>query len=156
MIMVIQIPPETLQHIQRHFAGNPGCGSKFFSDNPIAFITQAVCHFPSEFQQAKVEADGRKKISLVFEEAIGTCNVVSLSDLTKEELGTLTTEERDGFMVNKVDSHRTFPTRECQIILGDNNVLITIFPGPLAPPLAQEGENRAYWDAHAFVLSTSK
>ncbi len=146
------IPPG---HAWNHFSNSSKLGSMFFAQNPAEVLTTAATTYPHIFKEAKLDPiDGRKRLSFVFEYEIGLCNVVALTDLTLEERESITEEERDGIVVRTVHSIRTFPTRECQIILSSDNVVITMFPGPMAPPLPKKGEHSVFWESHVFVKST--
>lgn len=145
------IPTEGMGHIMRHFAESAELGSRFYIQSPQELLTLAAYRFPEEFHDVMPDADGKKRISISFDEEIGTCNVVSLDVLTEQERTDVFVEDRDGFQVKAVHTDRIFPTCECQIILGDDNTVITLFPGPLAPPFPQPGETSDYWDNHVFI-----
>ena len=128
-------------HTMRHFPGSEDVGSVFYAKSPVELLRYAAFTFPQ----------GRKRLSFVLDKEVGLCNVVALSDLTLEEIESITEEERDGSIVKTVITNRTFHTREFQIILGDKNTVITMFPGPMAPPLPQNGERSEFWDNHVFI-----
>lgn len=139
-------------HTMRHFPGSNDVGSVFYAKSPTELLTYAASVFPEVFKTAFPDPnDGRKRLSFVSDKEVGLCNVVALSDLTSEEIESITEEERDGSIVKTVITNRTFPTREFQIILGDKNTVITMFPGPMAPPLPQNGERSEFWDNHVFI-----
>ena len=140
-------------HIMRHFPGSGEPGSVFFAKSPADLLTAAAHEFPDVFKDAVPDpADGRKRLSFVSEKAIGLCNVVALSDLTAEEAASMTEEDRDGCLARVVKTKRAFPTREFQVILGEDNTVITLFPGPLAPPLPKRGDHSEFWDNHVFIV----
>ena len=136
----------------RHFSGSDDVGSVFYAKTPQELLTYAAYVFPHIFKEANPDPiDGRKRLSFIADMEIGLCNVVSLSDLTPEEMGTIKEENRDGVTVKSVFTNRVFPTHEFQIILGEKNTVITMFPGPMAPPLPKDGEGSEFWDKHVFV-----
>lgn len=139
-------------HTMRHFPGSEDVGSVFYAKSPVELLRYAAFTFPQVFKTAVPDSkDGRKRLSFVLDKEVGLCNVVALSDLTLEEIESITEEERDGSIVKTVITNRTFHTREFQIILGDKNTVITMFPGPMAPPLPQNGERSEFWDNHVFI-----
>ena len=139
------IPPG---HAWNHFSSSSKLGSMFFAQSPAEILTTAATTYPHIFKEAKLDPiDGRKRLSFVFDHEIGLCNVVALTDLTPEE--------RDGIVVRIVHTTRTFPTRECQIILSSDNVVITMFPGPMAPPLPRKGNHSDFWEGHVFIKALS-
>lgn len=139
-------------HTMRHFPGSDDVGSVFYVKSPVELLTYAAIEFTQVFKTAIPDpSDGRKRLSFVSDKEVGLCNVVALSDLTLEEIESITEEERDGTIVKTIMTTRTFPTREFQIILGDKNTVITMFPGPMAPPLPKDGEESEFWDNHVFI-----
>lgn len=131
-------------HTMRHFSGSEDVGSMFYAKTPVELLTYAASEFPHVFKEAIPDPnDGRKRLSFVSDNEIGLCNLVALSDLTPEETELITEEDRDGYMVKIVKTNRKFPTHEFQIILGEKNTIITMFPGPMAPPLPpKKGKSR--------------
>ena len=147
------IPPG---HAWNHFSSSSKLGSMFFAQSPAEILTTAATTYPHIFKEAKLDPiDGRKRLSFVFDHEIGLCNVVALTDLTPEERDSIIEEERDGIVVRIVHTTRTFPTRECQIILSSDNVVITMFPGPMAPPLPRKGNHSDFWEGHVFIKASS-
>ena len=145
------IPTDGMAHIMRHFSDSAELGSRFSFQSPQQLLTLAASRFPQKFHNAVPDADGKKRISITFDKEIGTCNVVSLDALTEQERAAVFVEDRDGLQVKAVHTDRVFPTCECQIILGAGNTVITLFPGPLAPPLPKPGQSSEYWDNHVFI-----
>ena len=145
------IPPD---HVWRHFSGSDTSGSIFYAKTPSEFLTYAATEFPDVFRQAHTDPlDGRKRLSFKAGHDIGLCNVIAFDDLTSDEAKLITEEERDGTIVKVFYTDKQFPTREFQIILGSDNTVITMFPGPMAPPLPKNGEFSAFWDSHIFIKS---
>lgn len=141
-------------HLMRHFSGSGDVGSVFFAQSPQEVLAYAATSFPQVFIDATPDPkDGRKRLSFVADKNIGLCNVVQISDLTIEETKEITEEERDGHSVKTVRTKRTFPTREFHIILEEDNTVVTMFPGPMAPPLPQNGEESVFWNNHVFIKS---
>lgn len=141
-------------HLMRHFSGSGDVGSVFFAQSPQEVLAYAATSFPQVFKEATPDPnDGRKRLSFIADRNVGLCNVVPLSDLTIEEAKDIIEEERDGYPVKTVRTKRSFPTREFHIILGEDNTVITMFPGPMAPPLPQNGEESVFWNNHVFIKS---
>ena len=139
-------------HVWRHFPGSDETGSVFYAKTPIEVLTFAATNFPQVFKDAQTDPkDGRKRLSFVSDNEIGLCNVVELKDLTPKERETIIEEDRDGSVVKVVNTARRFPTREFQIILDKDNKVVTMFPGPMAPPLPAKGESSVFWDKHVFI-----
>ena len=139
-------------HIMRHFPMRDGnIGSLFYVRTPVELLTFAATQYPQIFYDAMFDVDGRKRLSFMAEQDIGVCNIVPLNKLSQEEIDSLTLEERDGYMVKVFRTHQLFPTKEFHIILGENNTVITMFPGPMAPPLPQNEEISDFWESHAFI-----
>lgn len=140
------------EHIIRHFPGSQETGSVFYAKTPVELLTYAATTFPIAFKESIPDKkDGRKRLSFVSENEVGLCNVVHISSLTDEEKASLVYENRNGYMSKVIFTERTFPTKEFHIILDENNTVITMFPGPMAPPFPKEGEESDFWDNHAFV-----
>ena len=151
----INISPEVRVHLATHFQQELP-GSKFFCSSPEELIEKAMRLFPEKFHEAKPDSDGRIRISLLFPEDIGTSNVVSISELTREEKSRIEVIDRQGRMVRSVKTDRVVPTRECQIILSSDWQLITMFPGEMAPPLPPSPDvHDDYWDSHVFIVPTT-
>jgi hypothetical protein len=139
-------------HIYRHFPGECADGSVFYAETPAQVLTYAASAFPDVFKNAVPDAkDGRKRLSFIAEKEIGLCNVVAIDELTPDEAARMNFEKRDGILVKTVQTARTFPTKEFQVILDARNTVITIFPGPMAPPLPRNGEHSEFWDNHVFI-----
>lgn len=139
-------------HAYRHFQGSGETGSLFYAETPAQVLTYAASAFPEVFKNAIPDSrDGKKRLSFVADHDIGLCNVVAQEDLTQEEAANISIEDRDGIPVKTAITSRKFPTREFQIILDADNTVITMFPGPMAPPLPKKGEKSEYWDKHLFV-----
>ena len=146
----ITLTDEVREHLMRHFTDSLP-GSKFAVESPERLLQMVVDCFPEAVRSATV-SDGCKIVSVRFPFDIGICNVVPLSELTKEELATLRTEERGEATVRCAESNRRFPTDDCQLILDENNQVITAYPGELAPPLPMSPEiHDPYWDEHVFI-----
>lgn len=136
----------------RHFPGSDDIGSVFFARTPEELLTYAANAFPETFKTAVPDPeDNRKRLSFVADKEIGLCNVVHISELTTKEAESITNDDRDGFQVKTVHTDRKFSTREFQIILDENNTVITMFPGPMAPPIPKAGGKSEFWDNHAFI-----
>ena len=146
----ITLTDEVREHLMRHFADDLP-GSKFAVESPERLLQMVVDCFPEAVRNATVN-DGCKIVSVQFPFDIGICNVVPLSELTEEELATLHTEKRGEATVRCAVSDRRFPTDDCQLILDENNQVITAYPGELAPPLPENPEiHDPYWDEHVFI-----
>lgn len=102
--------------------------------------------------QVPDSADACRHISLTFPYTIGTCKVVNIADLTKEEQSKITRIERNGKIVRTVKLDRDIPTCACQIILSEDWQLITMYPGVDAPPLPDNPDiHNEFWDYHLFI-----
>ena len=152
-MITISISDEVRSHIARHF-NERELGSLFEHSSPEAFLIKAIAAFPDTFRLAKPDPDGRIRLSLQFQEPVGYSAVVALDDLTPEERSSIVVSERDGYPVGVLRSSRRIPTTEAQIILSSDYSLITLFPGPLAPPLpTSPSESCPFWKNHVFVES---
>lgn len=150
---VIRIPDSILDHLSLHFRSELP-GSKFYLDSPRDVLDRAMDLFPEKFQNAIPEPDGRIRISLVFPYLIGCSNVVAINELTEEERKRIEIKERQGKRVRSVVTDRSFPTKECQVILSQDWQLITMFPGVMAPPLPDSPDTPSpFWDKHVFIQS---
>lgn len=147
------ITEEVQKHIERHFSECGVAGSRFYSHSPFELLSEAAFVYPDLFKNAVLCDDGRYRISIRFQKEIGKCSVVALSSLTEDELETLQHEKRDGSDVMTVKLDREIGTDECQLIFTKDWYLVTMFPGPLAPPLPRNGEFSEYWNTHAFMVS---
>ena len=147
----VSMSEETKDHLQRHFNSDMP-GSKFFFDSPEGLIQAIVDGYPNVLRKTKCNEYGYKIVSVLFPSVIGTCNVVSLDDVTEEELATLHIVQRGETLARCIISKRIIHTKECQLILdGDNNV-ITAYPGEMAPPLPDTPDiHDDYWDNHVFI-----
>lgn len=154
--LAISISSEVRSHLASHFLPDMS-GSKFFCHSPEELLNKAQALFPEKFSEAIPDSDGRIRLSLLFPEPIGTCNVVSINALTDEEKDKIETLDRQGKKVRSVKTNREIQTKECQIILSKDWHLVTMFPGELAPPLPDSPEiHDDYWDNHVFIEPASK
>ena len=152
----ITIFQEVRQHLTAHFQQDLP-GSKFYARSPEELLDKAMTLFPDKFRDAKLDADGRYRISLTFPEEIGVSKVVSIDELTDEEINRIKIIDRQGRKVRSVKTDRIIPTHECQIILSEDWHLITMFPGEMAPPLPESPDiHDDYWDYHVFIEPESK
>ncbi len=148
----VQLSDEVREHLDSHF-NKELPGSKFSVADVDTLLQMLLDLFPEKINGTKPDDDGRKRISFVFPFDIGTCNVVSVDQLTDREFGTMHRMRRGTKVVRVVESERVFPTDECQLVLsGDNNV-ITVYPGEAAPPLPDSPDIKdPYWDNHVFIV----
>lgn len=147
----VKITADVREHLALHFKQDLP-GSKFYSESPEDLLGEAMRLFPEIFRKAKLDDDGRIRISLTFPREIGVSNVVSVNELTDDEKERIEIIERKGKKVRSIKTKRVFPTKECQIILSSDGYLITMFPGELAPPLPDSPEiHDEYWDNHVFI-----
>lgn len=148
----ITIDSSTSEHIKQHFESNTP-GSKFYVDNPNHLLQMVVDSFPDAIRNAVSNENNCKIVSVAFPYEIGTCNVVAFDKLTDEERSSLRFIQRGDKIVKCFSSKRVFPTKECQLILDENNNVITVYPGELAPPLPDAPDiHDRYWDNHAFLV----
>lgn len=153
-----QVPPLSITlcedariHIQRHFAAGI-VGSKFIFDSPDALFQTIVDHYSQLVNDAVINEYGCKTVSITFPFVVGYSNVVSLDELNEEERSTMRFVLRGESTVRCVFSPRVFPTHDCQLILDDNNHIVTVYPGELAPPLPDSPDiHDEYWDNHVFI-----
>jgi len=147
----IIISPEVRSHLATHFQQDLP-GSKFYSESPEELLEEAMRLFPETFRKAKLDDDGRIRISLAFPREIGVSNVVSIDELTDDEKMHIEVVYRNNKKVRSVKTDRIIPTHECQIILSNDWHLITVFPGEMAPPLPDSPDiHDEYWDNHVFI-----
>lgn len=140
------------EHLLRHFNIEMP-GSKFYFDSPDSLLQTIVDDYPESIRKASFNEYGSKVASITFPNDIGNCNVVPLEDLTEDELSTLQIIQRGETKIRCVTSHRIIPTKDCQLILDENNNVITVYPGELAPPLPDTPYiHDRYWDNHAFLV----
>ena len=148
---IIQISQEVRSHLATHFQQDLP-GSKFYSESPEDLLEDAMHLFPDVFRKAKLDDDGRIRISLTFPREIGVSNVVSIDELTVEEQSKIEIIDRNGKKVRSVKTDRIIPTKKRQIVLSSDWHLITMFPGELAPPLPDSPDiHDEYWDNHLFI-----
>lgn len=147
----ISLSNETREHLQRHFnAEMPG--SKFLFDSPDSMLQTVVDDYPNSIRNAPLNEYGCKVVSVTFPFDIGNGNVVSLDDVTEDELSTLQIIQRGETKARCIKSNRIIPTKECQLVLDEDNNLITAYPGELAPPLPDSPDiHDEYWDNHVFI-----
>ena len=132
-------------------------GSKFTLDAPDCLFQTIVDQYPDLIRKAVINKYGGKIVSITFPFEIGNCNVISLDDVTEEELSTLQIVQRGENKVRCITSQRIIPTKECQLVLDEDNNIITAYPGELAPPLpASPDIHDDYWDNHVFIEPESK
>lgn len=147
----IIISNDVRSHLITHFQQNLP-GSKFYSQSPDKLLDEAMHLFPKVFREAKPDADGRIRLSLVFPKEIGVSNVVCIDELSAEEKDRIEIVDRQGRKVRSVKTNRIITTKECQIILSEDWHLITMFPGETAPPLPVSPDiHDDYWDNHVFI-----
>lgn len=133
-------------------------GSKFlasFACSPLQVIERLRQLCPELLSNLPVpDADGRIRLSFILDEKVGTDGIVDVNTLTPAELSTMYMEERNGYVIRKVNISRTVLTGECQLVLADDDHcchIITLYPGVKAPPLPKSGDSDPFWDTHCFV-----
>lgn len=147
----LYLSEEVREHLQRHFNKDIP-GSKFLFDNPDILLRTIVNDYPDMIEKSCCGESEIKIVSIVFPFVIGNCNVVSIHDISEEELSSLRVIQRGESMVRCIKSKRLFPTKECQLILDKEYNVITAYPGELAPPLPPSPDvHDEYWDNHVFV-----
>jgi len=147
----IFLSKEVKKHLQRHF-NSAMPGSKFIGDSPEQLLQVIVDNYPRIIRNTSINENKCKVVSITFPYDIGSCNVVSINDLTADELLTLKEVQRDATLVRCVSCARIIPTRECQLILDEKNNIITAYPGEMAPPLPDSPDiHDEYWDNHVFI-----
>lgn len=152
----VSLNREIREHLQRHFSSEMS-GSKFIFDSPDKLLQIIVNEYPDTIRKASFNEYGCKVVSVTFPFVIGNNNVVSLGDLTEDELSTLQIIQRGETKARCIKSDRIIPTKECQLILDANNNVITVYPGELAPPLPDSPDiHNDYWDNHVFIEPESK
>ena len=130
-------------------------GSKFFSSfarSPMEAILK-VCPDINDMR-FQPDSDGKVRLSFKYGQNIGTSNIIRIDALSREELSSFRTEERNGLLVNKVKTDKIVLTDECQLGLSANNgnySVVTIYPGEMAPPLPGYGEKNPFWNTHCFI-----
>lgn len=147
----VTLNDDVREHLRRHFDGDLP-GSKFYFATPDELLQLVLDKFPSLIANAAPNADGIKVVSLGFDKAIGTSNVVPIDDLTAEERATLRVVPRGETLARCATSRRVFPTSECTLIIDSRGNLITAYPGQVAPPLPLSPDiPDPYWDCHVFI-----
>ncbi len=179
--MEVKYPPRSLYHSLTHFREITSCdyqvlkeegfsdeqicgqlkkpGSKFFSEfasSPHDVVSILQREFPASFANAMCDDDNRVRLSFEFDQPIGVCNLISIKDLTPQEYQTISSVDRDGYIVRKAKSERVFQTSLCQLVLERDYeescyCVCTLFPGMMAPPLPRRGESDPFWDNHIFI-----
>lgn len=150
----VVIDNTTRMHVIENHFSEKAVGSKFEKTYTLdSFLKMAQVMFPATFKYAKPDdTDNKIKISLKFPYNIGYCNVVAKNELNEKEIKNIKIIERGTKKANAVSSNRSFPTKECQIILTKDWHLITMFPGEMAPPLPDSPDSHdEYWDNHVFI-----
>ena len=149
--VTVYLSQDVRKHLLRHFNSEIP-GSKFYYEGPDNLLQTIVDNYPNEIRTAPLNEYGCKVVSVTFPHIVGNSNVISLDDITEEELATLQIIKRGDMLARCVKSARRFPTKKCNLILDDMNNVITIYPGELAPPLPESPDiHDEYWDKHVFV-----
>lgn len=152
----ISLNEDIRNHLQRHFNSDMS-GSKFIFDSPNTLLQIIVDEYPDTIRKASFNEYSCKVVSITFPFDIGYCNVISLDDVTADELSTLHIIQRGETKARCINSQRKIPTKECQLILDEDNNVITAYPGELAPPLPESPDiHDEYWDNHVFIEPESK
>ena len=147
----ISLNEDIRNHLKRHFSSDMS-GSKFIFDSPDKLLQIIVDEYPDAIRKASFNEYGCKVVSITFPFDIGNYSIVSLDNLTEDELSTLQIIQRGETKARCIKSNRIIPTKECQLILDEKNNVITVYPGELAPPLPDSPDiHDDYWDNHAFI-----
>lgn len=177
--ITIRIEPETLFHVLSHFSRIDAAtrrelleagfspmaienrmqtiGSKFapeFARSPREILDRLQHDFPEKFRTIHWQDNGRAELSFKLDVPVGCANVVALKDLSEAELATLQLERRNDTIIRSVSVEGNLPpTCECQLILATRHAprLVTVFAGPWAPPLPEQGASSDFWNEHVFV-----
>jgi hypothetical protein len=96
-----------------------------------------------------------------FPDGIGTCNLLSIADLSTGDLARVRKERRGSFSLNIITGIPPRPTLELHLVIikGGLPVVTTIFPGTYAPPLPDRTHqtleeftfNTDFWKKHALI-----
>lgn len=152
----VSLNKDTRNHLQRHFNSDMS-GSKFIFVSPDQLLQTIVDEYPDTIRMASFNEYGCKVVSIFFPYDIGYCNVISLNDVTENEMSTLHIIQRGEINARCIKSDRIIPTKECQLILDKDNNVITAYPGELAPPLPESPDvHDEYWDNHVFIEPISE
>lgn len=177
--ITIRIEPETLFHVLSHFSRIDAAtrrelleagyspaeienrmqtiGSKFapeFACSPHEVLDRLQHDFPETFRTIRWQDNDRAELSFDLNVPVGYANIVELNDLSDRERTTLRTERRNGTTIRSVCIEKSLPsTTACQLILSSPAAprLVTLFAGPWAPPLPEEGAFSDFWNDHVFV-----
>jgi hypothetical protein len=135
-------------------------GSKFnskFSYNPFDLINKINQYIPLEIIH---QANGNLALiyKLRFAGGLGTCNVVNLKDIPKNERQNIKKIYRNGFEINVIKRNFLDITNQLIVIVTNNFDVITAFPGLYAPPFPNQLTNSVdvensikFWDNHVFI-----
>lgn len=135
-------------------------GSKFkskFSDNPFDLITKLKQHTPIEII---IQNNGNKAViyKLPFAGGLGTCNIVYIKDIPKNERLHIFKLDRTGFEIKVIKRNFLDITNQIVVIVNNESEVITAFPGLYAPSFpnqlkdSDDIENSLkFWEDHVFI-----
>ncbi len=143
-------------------------GSKFhpvFVSNPIQLWKKIQSHKKFIVPDTRDWKEDRFIVTLFYEQAdytggIGEDSLIRLDNLLPAERALLKKQDRDGLFVNHVQTTRTNPTWQVNVVLWKEPELLvrTIFPGIYAPPFpnaerqkeTEMMESKGFWDQYAL------
>lgn len=133
-------------------------GSKFLPDFALG-VAEAVRRVLDRSgrgaENVPVDADGRRRISAVFGHAVGTVSILHEGELTGMQRSRVAEIRRGGALVRCVPPSGS-PILTCEahlVVDASDNSLVTVFPGPDAPPLPTGGwMSDPFWREWFFVL----
>lgn len=138
--------------------------SKEFSDNPIQLLNKLmelridIFEIDQQTQNLHLEYSFSKKD---YPNGIGVDNLVSMNELTANEVLSIETKNMGGGIIKYIDtsSKSSWNIHLIMTKLGDLYTVITIFPGKYAPPFPNQkyqskenyNANIEFWKKHAFI-----
>jgi len=100
-----------------------------------------------------------------FPEGIGTVSVQHTEEIESALQKKIYVQPNRGILMNHLDVPELPATRQCSIILSENNgnkFIVSAYPGPPGMPVPGEKMNTAlyeeckkFWDAHVFLVKKS-
>ena len=143
-------------------------GSKFnpgFAKNPVQLWEKIQSH--EQFFYPDIGDWKEKRFPVIvsyslddYPGGVGEDTLIRLGNLLPAEKTLLKKQDRDGILVNHLQTTKTNPTWQVNVILWREKELIvrTIFPGIYAPPFPDPQrqnekellESKRFWDQHAF------
>lgn len=140
-------------------------GSKFnpdFASNPLALMELLKAEIEGGNYRSVAGEGNKMDFVIHFGMETGTTRIISIDELTPEEIRSMKMIRYRNTSILKADIKRTIPTNQVNLVTRRNEnhfEIITVFPGIYAPPLPDKEKqpeedykaSKEFWEGYVFV-----